>query len=445
VRNQKLSRFAITTLGCKVNQCESEAIAGALEKDGYTLVKAGEQADAAYVIINTCTVTHKASMQSRQAIRQARRNFPKARIIVTGCYAQTEADEIAQIEGVDLIVGHADKHRIPAFMRESTEGTRDLAHGLTGPRPVSEEREFSPLAMTAFGTRSRPFLKIQDGCNAFCSYCIVPHARGCSRSMPVADVLTHLSELGKSGFAEVVLTGIHIGAYGLDLFPATSLCALLKSIQARKPILRLRISSIEPMELSEEIIALTASSDGICDHFHIPMQSGDNEILGRMGRPYDRAYFYEVAARVRANIPRAAIGADVLIGFPGEDEAAFENTYALVESLPVTYLHVFPFSPRKGTPAYDFGGRIPDNVVKERCRRMRALGQVKRKRFYEDQVGEKVRVLVEHSRDRLSGLLKGVSGNYIPILMEGSDDLSGRLIEVKIQKVIDGRVFGQRC
>lgn len=438
-----MARFTITTLGCKVNQCESDAIARVLEKGAFIPIKKGEKGQADYVIINTCTVTHKASMQSRQAIRQARRNHPQARIIVTGCYAQTESDEIAKIEGVDAIVGHGDKQAIPVLIQESMAGTRDLSGLPDRPRPVAKAKKFSALDTTAFGTRSRPFLKIQDGCNAFCSYCIVPHARGRSRSMVIEDVMGHLSRLGSAGFGEVVLTGIHIGAYGQDLSPATDLHALLTEIVVHKPVARVRISSIEPKELSTAIIDLTVASTGICDHFHIPLQSGDDDILKRMGRPYDSDLFRDVVQKSHARIPHAALGADVLIGFPGESDAAFENTYALVESLPLTYLHVFPFSPRKGTPAFDFTDRVADGVVKERCRRMRLLGQEKRLAFYARALGTRMQVLVEHRRDRKSHHLKGISGNYVPVLVAGPDELGGQLVDVEIEAVDGERVFGR--
>jgi threonylcarbamoyladenosine tRNA methylthiotransferase MtaB len=430
-----MKTFTIKTLGCKVNQCESEAIGSALlESDqGFQWDQAGR---AEVVIVNTCTVTGKAAMQSRQAVRRAIRENPAARIVVTGCHAQMAAGELAAIEGVDLVVGNRDKDTIS---RQILAGLPEAENGraIVACPDIEKAKPFTMLPGIAHGSRTRPFLKIQDGCNAFCTYCIVPYARGSSRSLPSKQVLAQIEQLAASGYREVVLTGIHIGCYGADLAPPTSLYDLLCRIRDAGAIDRIRLSSIEPRELVPEIVRLAVADQEtpgrLCPHFHIPLQSGDDEILKRMHRPYSRCDFHELVRSIADLLPQAAIGVDTLIGFPGESAAAFENTYKLMESLPVAYLHVFPFSPRKGTPAYAFKNQVPAPIIKERCKTMRGLGERKRKLFYDRFVDKRVFVLVEETRERNSGLLKGLTDNYIPVLFEGSDELGNTFQEVLIQ------------
>lgn len=336
-----MSKYFISTLGCKVNQFESDAIAEALNEKNWEAATTASDADIC--IVNTCTVTGKASMQSRHIIRQLIRSNPDAKIVVTGCYAQTEAEEIRKIEGVDNIISHTEKHRIPETISAICENSAPA----TSPDCNTSCREtvFKQIDVNAPGKRTRPFLKIQDGCNAFCTYCIVPHTRGRSRSMPFDEVLERLKDLNRQGYQEVVLTGIHIGYYGQDLTPQRSFHDLLRAIDDAAPVPRIRLSSIEPREITDEIISLIADSKVFCNHFHIPLQSGDDEILKRMHRPYDSALFEELVLKIKRQIPDACIGADTIIGFPGETDDQFENTFRLIERLPLTYLHVFPYSP----------------------------------------------------------------------------------------------------
>jgi len=426
-----MAKFTVTTLGCKVNQSESAAIAESLENSGWAAQSPEGNADLC--IINTCTVTQKAAMQSRQAVRQAIRANPAARIIVTGCYAQTEAEALKKISGVDLIVGHTHKHKIPELViapgKEPGDAPVSFVH------PIGEMHLFEPLPAHALKNRTRPVLKIQDGCNACCSYCIVPYARGRSRSLAPELALENIERLKQAGFHEIVLSGIHLGSYGLDLPPPTNLHHFLERIQENQNSGRFRLSSIEPHELTDDIIGLVAGSERFCRHFHIPLQSGDNRVLRKMRRPYTGDYFKRLIGRIIRSIPGAAVGVDILVGFPGETEAAFENTYALIEELPVTYLHVFPFSPRRGTPAADFPGRVPEQTVQARCRRMRNLGYAKKEQFYINHIGQAAEVLVESTRDSRCGLLKGISSNYISVLIDGDDSLKNSLINVKLEKL----------
>jgi threonylcarbamoyladenosine tRNA methylthiotransferase MtaB len=434
-------KFAITTLGCKVNQYESDAIAQRLKDLG--CVPAGADDPADLCIINTCAVTGKAAMQSRQAVRQFIRSNPQAQIVVTGCYAQTEPYELKKIGGIHRIIGHGDKHHIPDIVLsdEKTVSPPALVR-----RNILSENHYQQIPVTVFGNRTRPFLKIQDGCDAFCTYCIVPYARGKSRSMPLESVLKNIRCLKDAGFHEVVLTGVHLGAYGLDLSPQTSLTNLLVRIRDLHAIDRVRLSSIEPFELTQDIVDLVAESEIFCNHFHIPLQSGDDHILEKMHRDYTPSFFEDLIYRIKERIPGAAVGVDILIGFPGETENAFENTYSLIEKLPVTYLHVFPFSPRPGTPADNYPQKVPAKSIKARCEKMRRLGDEKKKAFYKTFTGKTVRVLIEGKRDNATGLLKGVTSNYIPVHVHGEDTLFNTLVQVTIEKIKKNQtVFGVVC
>jgi threonylcarbamoyladenosine tRNA methylthiotransferase MtaB len=432
------SSFSIVTLGCKVNQFESETIAQELKQSGFQRIGNNKKScdrRADTCIINTCTVTHKASMQSRQAIRQAIRSNPDATIIVTGCLAQTDPDDIQKIRGVHRIVGHAEKYRIPQIIQST-----DLPHIRSS---LAEER-FQPnppdkVVFSPFGNKTRPFLKIQDGCDTFCSYCIVPYARGRHRSMPFKDVLASVKIIQEAGFHEVVLTGIHLGCYGTDLSPATHLTQLLSVLRNQKAIDRIRLSSIEPLEITDELITFVSASSSrpghLCRHFHMPMQNGDDTILKRMHRPYRQIDFRIRIETIHQALPDAAIGADVMIGFPGETDKAYQNTLSFIKSLPLSYLHVFPFSPRKGTPAFNFPDRVPSNIVKERCREIRALGLQKRLAFLERHMHAEVEVLVETTSDAKTGRLKGVTSNYIKVLLDKNAGIKNTFQNVRIEGI----------
>jgi threonylcarbamoyladenosine tRNA methylthiotransferase MtaB len=433
-----MPKFRITTLGCKVNQCESDVIVEQLNSCDWSLALENEPSEIC--IINTCTVTQKASMQSRQAVRQAIRRNPSARIVVTGCYAQTEPEAIEKILGVDDIIGNADKHLICEMIRRNTNTALDQPLTICKDMQPEIDSEFLPDGVA--DGRTRPFLKIQDGCNAFCTYCVVPYARGPSNSMPVENVLAGIQAFSNNGYREIVLTGIHLGHYGNDLIPQTCLSELLNRIDQLNLIPRVRLSSIEPLELADAIINLVAGSNRFCRHFHIPLQSGDDGILQKMKRPYTAKDFRELVTKIHDQLPDAAIGVDTLIGFPGETEAAFENTYALVKQLPVSYLHVFPFSSRPGTVAAKYPNKISAEVVKDRCERMRLLGNSKRADFYAQFIGQKMNVLVETTRHRPTGLLKGLTSNYIPILMDAHDGYQNKLVAVRAQEVMGDALGG---
>lgn len=420
----------IVTLGCKVNQSESEALAACC-RDQISRKTRGAAGDAGVCIINTCAVTQKAEMQSRQAVRKAVRSHPHAAVVVTGCYAQRDPEALAAIEGVDYVIGQADKHRIPEIIHTEKHVCSDADTASCAPGPeichteISGYRRFDPMPAPAASARTRPFLKIQDGCDTFCTYCIVPYTRGRSRSLPLDQAVSAFRELLATGAPEIVLSGVHIGKYGTDLNPKTSLCSLLKTLDAIGGDHRIRLSSIEPTELTDELLGVIRNSARICPHFHVPLQSGDPGILKKMKRPYGPVLFSERVETIRSLFPDAAIGADVLIGFPGEDDTAFEQTRSLIERLPVTYLHVFPYSSRPGTLAARFAGTVPQARIKERCRTMRALGLEKKRRFYQGMIGKTMDLVIEETRSQNGGLSKGLSENYIPVYAENAAGLQG--------------------
>ncbi|WAC08409.1 MAG: tRNA (N(6)-L-threonylcarbamoyladenosine(37)-C(2))-methylthiotransferase MtaB [Thermodesulfobacteriota bacterium] len=430
-------RVAIATFGCKVNQYDSEIMRENLEEKGFALVPFSEAADI--YMINTCTVTGKTDFQARQMVRRAHRNNPDAKIVVTGCYAQAAPEDLKKIPGVSLVIGNHEKWEIGTLLSESEK----IPSSGIMVTPIGEELFFPEKKIKKFSAKTRFFLKIQDGCNACCSYCIVPHVRGKSRSMTPKTVLDFLSTIGSSGYKEAVLTGIHLGAYGLDLSPQTSLLNLLQKIEKQMSVPRVRLSSIEPNEINQELIDFLADSTIFCPHLHLPLQSGDNTILRKMNRPYSALNFHSLVLRLKNAIKDLAIGADVIVGFPGEGNEEFSQTLRLLEELPITYLHVFPFSPRKGTTAFSFPNKVKGDAVKTRSEILRRLSKKKRESFYRSYLNKKLPILIEARRHRKTGLLKGLSRNYLSVLIEGSDNLMNQEITVRITSVEGEEIKGE--
>jgi threonylcarbamoyladenosine tRNA methylthiotransferase MtaB len=413
-------RCAIVTLGCKVNQFESEAMAEALAGEGWEVVPFGPGIDC--TIINTCVVTSRAEADSRRWIHRARRTNPKGLVLAVGCFPQIDPSGVISL-GVDGVAGNQEK----ACISEIVEEIQKDEGPVTRIGDVMRAEAPPALQATRFRRHTRAFLKIQDGCNARCSYCIVPLARGKSRSVSPSAVLASLKGLKKAEYQEVVLTGIHLGAYGLDLEPRTTLLELLEQIEAGETPSRIRLSSLEPQEVTPELVAFISSSKKICPHFHLPLQSGADEVLGRMNRPYTRAFFRDLVLDIAKQLPHAAIGADVMVGFPGEDEAAFGQTNDLLKELPVSYLHCFPFSPRPGTAAAGMDGQVAERAKKERAQILRDMSREKRRSFYSRFINEPLNLLIEHRREK--GMLRGISRNYIFCLVEGKDELMGQEVE----------------
>jgi len=413
---------SFVTLGCKTNQFESAAMSEQLQQAGYQV---GDFEDGAgLVIVNTCTVTSATDSQSRNLIRRARRLNPEARIVVTGCYAQIDPDALKGLPGVALIIGNQEKQNLLEYLVAGAGEQQTIVSD------ISRARSLEPLRLSGFEQRSRAFVQIQNGCNAFCSYCIIPYARGRSRSVVPQDVVAQVEELFHSGYPEVVLTGIHIGCYGLDLTPQTDLLSLLQRIAQSSFAGRLRLGSIEPNELTPELVRYIAGNSWICPHFHIPLQAGDDEILKAMNRHYTTDFFSSLVADILQLLPDAAIGLDVITGFPGETDEQFENTCALLEGIPFSHLHVFPFSRRTGTPAATMPGQLNGRVIKERAAHLRSLGERKFASYLERFIGRELNLVVEGGeRD---GWRKGLSENYLSVLIEAGRARPGACQKVKV-------------
>jgi threonylcarbamoyladenosine tRNA methylthiotransferase MtaB len=427
--------FKIITLGCKVNQCESAYLREALLKTGWIPAERGGLADVA--VVNTCIVTQRASYQSRQAIRKAIRENPSALIAATGCYAQTFPEELSKIEGLDLIAGNPLKSHLHQVLEDCSKGAP--IHLTSGDFNASFSEEVLPLS-----ERTRSFLKIQDGCDSFCSYCIVPFSRGPLRSLEPLKVIALLRSLSEQGGREVVLTGIHLGKYGIDLSPSTSLKDLLTLIGKQRLPLRIRLSSIEPKEVAPDLIRMAASEEWLCRHFHIPLQSGDDEILKRMNRNYTSEEYARLVESIRSQIPLAAIGADIMAGFPGEEDRAHRNTYELVRDLPVSYFHVFPFSPRQGTAAWDFKNKVEERQIKKGAEALRLLGQKKREDFYRSCVGKTFQVLAQGWDRSGAGMIQGLSDNYLPVLFPSPREIKNEMLAVRIERIEGCMLHGSR-
>jgi threonylcarbamoyladenosine tRNA methylthiotransferase MtaB len=416
-------RIAFTTLGCKINQYETDLMRQEFVSRGNTIVPFDAEADV--YVVNTCTVTAKSDYQCRQVIRSAVRRGRDAKVVVTGCYAATRPEEIRKIPGVDLVIGNADKAMIHDHIMK-TVSVPDLA------APITK----SILTKAMYG-RTRGFLKIQDGCNNRCSYCIVPLARGVSRSADSGQLVNEFERLVQAGCPEIVLTGIHIGSYGADLEKGPDLTGLLSALLSKRRGSRLRLSSIEPMEISEGIIDLLGQ--GLCRHLHIPLQSGDDAILASMKRDYTSGFYRELLEQIEQRVPGVALGADVMVGYPGEGDAEFQNTMDLVEKSPLTHLHVFSYSPRPGTPAADMEPLVPEQVKKKRSEALRMLGRKKNYYFRKKCQGSMLNVIVEDKMDAITGLYTGLTDNYIRVNITGAkEEHIGREILAKITKVTEG-------
>jgi len=429
--------FRIITLGCKVNQYESACLEERLKGFGWQPAHKNDKADL--VVINTCIVTHLASYQSRQAIRKAIRENPGCIAAAVGCYGQAFQDELKGIEGLTIITGNRDKLGLPDMLQERLPSPQTC----TVSADFDRETSFDYLPSMAPSNRTRATLKIQDGCDSFCSYCIVPFARGPIRSMKPSKVLNALHLLNKEGYREVVLTGIHLGKYGADQGSDINLKTLLLSIIDERLPVRIRLSSLEPNELDQELIEMAAADKGLCRHFHIPLQSGDDNILHRMNRHYSSKEIKGLIERIHAGIPLAAIGLDVIIGFPGEDERAYDNTYSLINNLPVSYLHVFPYSPRKGTAAAGFPDQVDQTVIKERASSLRELGKKKREAFYRSCIGKEFTVITKGPSKQKKGMVEGISDNYLNILFPSPVPAKNRLLNVKVTETAGEEIIGE--
>jgi threonylcarbamoyladenosine tRNA methylthiotransferase MtaB len=466
-----VATFYVENFGCRATQADGAAIERQFRDRG--LERAGDPAEAGIVVLNTCTVTAAADQDARAAIRRIRRKNPEAQIVVTGCYAQRAPEEVAAVPGVSSVIGNSHKHQLAEIAlvnvgasvpaRATLDGDRAAAtdfiplSNLTpaGQRPIfvsdifaHTELQAAPV-FDASNERTRPNLKVQDGCDNRCSFCVIPYVRGQSRSLRLSEIIREVESLVSAGYREVVVSGINLGRWGRDLDAGGGSIRpprfedLVRAILSETALQKLRISSVEPMDWSDELIQLMAPSSRIAKHAHVPLQSGSDAVLRRMHRKYRPWHYREKIEKIREAMPTAAIGADVMTGFPGETEAEFEATRRLIEELPFTYLHVFTYSARPGTPAATMASQVPVQVARERNRILRDLAAKKRRAFMHTFVGKPVEVITLSAAgaNDAGGYTEGLTDNYLPIRLKGNH-ASNRWISAKVETVSEGVLVG---
>ncbi|MGW8442608.1 tRNA (N(6)-L-threonylcarbamoyladenosine(37)-C(2))-methylthiotransferase MtaB [Paenibacillus sp. S33] len=421
---------AFYTLGCKVNFYDTEAIWQLFKNEGYEQVDFDEQTADVY-LINTCTVTNTGDKKSRQIIRRAIRRNPDAIVAVTGCYAQTSPAEIMDIPGVDLVIGTQDRDKIIPFVQE-IQGTRQPVNAV---RNIMKTRVFEEMDVPDFANHTRAFLKIQDGCNNFCTFCIIPWSRGLSRSRDAASIIAQACQLVHAGYKEIVLTGIHTGGYGDDM-ENYDLSDLLWDLEKVEGLERIRISSIEASQIDEKMLDVLNRSTKLVRHFHIPLQAGDDTVLKRMRRKYTTEEFYNKMLMIRKAMPDVAITTDVIVGFPGETDEMFRNGYELMKKIGFSEMHVFPYSKRSGTPAARMEDQVDEDVKNARVHELIQLSEQMQLAYAEKFVGQVLEVIPEVAPKGTedSGILHGYSDNYIQLAFEGTEDLVGKVCRVKLTK-----------
>ena len=431
-------KVACITLGCRTNQHDTAEMQTLLEKEGFVMVNQREKADA--YVINTCTVTQKSDTSSRQAVKKSLELNPDALVVFTGCYAQLNPEEAAALPGLDLVLGNADKLEIAKLLKAKLRLWKKSEITEIVMSDIHKKRIFRTIPVKNFQGITKAFIKVQTGCNEKCSFCTVVRARGKSVSDKRGNILNNIQEAINSGFKEITLTGINLGTWGMDTGETFS--SLVQDIIQLPGDFRVRLSSINPMEIDNDLIRLIAETEKICSHLHIPLQSGDNKILKQMRRNYTREQYIEVVHRATNAIPNLGLGADVIVGFPGETDAAFENTRKLIEELPFSYLHVFSYSPRRGTEANDYKDDIPGNIKKERNKILTQLIKEKGLEFRNKSLNTIATVLIENQRDKNNGKLKGHTDNYIPISLDGPDPLKNCLIPITLKNISGNFVEG---
>jgi threonylcarbamoyladenosine tRNA methylthiotransferase MtaB len=414
----KTSTVVLETLGCKLNQAETQQLAAQLEQAGYRLVDSPQKADI--YILNTCTVTHVADRKSRHLLRLARRLNPSVRLIAVGCYAHRAPQELEQIEGVDLVLNNDQKNDLVSILGNT----------------YSIKQPFTDVLLNQRGNRNRAFLKVQDGCHNFCAFCIVPYVRTREVSLPVSEIVAQIKEKTAAGFKEVVLTGTEVGTYRSD---GTDLSGLLKHILEETDIRRLRLSSLQPPEISENLVGLWRDPR-LCSHFHLSLQSGSDSVLKRMKRHYTIDDYLLAVILIRDSVPDVAITTDVIVGFPGETETEFQETFEFCRKMRFARIHVFPFSLRPGTLAATLPDQISAAVKKERSRQMLALSKENSKNFRKGFLGRTLEVLWEQSTD---GIWSGLTGNYVRVYSRVDVDLSSKIITVKLERIYKDGVWGE--
>ncbi len=424
-------KLFLATFGCRTNQADSAAIRDSFFDKGFEEAERSEDADV--IVVNSCTVTHRSDQQVRQLTRKLRRTNPGARLLVTGCYAQRAPHVLARIPGVDAVIGNTHRSQLVEIANTRSPAT-SVSTGHSEIAAIyrddfSQVRTIGESRAVQLGGRTRPFVKIQDGCDAKCSYCIIPAVRGPSRSVPPELVLQQVRDLARMGFHEIVLTGIHIGTYGFHLKPRYTLDRLLAEIVEIPELIQIRISSLEPMELSRRVIDLASQTDKIAPHFHICLQSGSDRILKAMRRPYKTSKFAAVVERIRERLPGAGIGPDVIVGCPGENERDHEESLQFVSKMPFTYIHCFPYSDRPGTESSVMPNHVDADTVRRRSRAFREVSAAKNRAFRRSFLGKSLRVLT--LSDLEDGKRVALSGNYLRVLLP-EDTPANRMLDVTI-------------
>lgn len=433
-----MAKIAFYTLGCKVNQADTASMENLFLRSGHQLVSFDGEADV--YIINTCVVTNTGQRKSRQTIHRAIRKNPNALIVVTGCYPQTAAEEVKAIDGVDMIIGNQDRAQIVQLVEERLAhrqtDTLDAVHKLTA------STAFEEMAAGDITDKTRAFLKIQEGCNQFCTYCIIPYARGPLRSRSLESIRTETQRLISAGFKEIVLIGIHLGCYGKENPDGPTLYDAVKTVLDVPGVQRLRLGSLESVEVEPRLLTLMQEDARFCRHLHLPLQSGCDKTLQAMHRPYTTAKFKTLLADIKTKVPDIAITTDVIVGFPGETEADFETTCKFAESCGFSKMHIFPFSARKGTPAEKFAGAVTEAVKKERADILGRIDETMHKAFLQAMVGQTAEVLFEQPAGE--DYFEGLTGNYQRVFVKsGGLNLGGEILPVKITTVDGEKLLGE--
>ena len=428
-----MKKAAFMTLGCKVNQYETETMEGLFRQAGYEVVPFSERANV--YIVNTCSVTSLGEKKSRQLIRRAQRLNPEAVLAVTGCYAQLNPAEIARIDGVRLVIGNQGRENIVKLCEQAAT----IPGPITVVDDIMQAKQFEDIPLFGVPQRTRAFLKIQEGCQNFCTYCIIPYTRGPLRSRPLESVKREIAKLVKAGFKEIVLTGIHLGAYGRDLEGNITLADAAREVLRFPEIRRLRLGSLESVELSPDLFELIRSDERFAKHLHLPLQAGAEEILHRMNRHYDKAEFLSLIQNVEREIPGVAISTDIIVGFPGETEAMFAESLEYVAKLNFMRMHIFPYSKREGTPAAAMPDQVPEAVKHERVKRMQELAEKKAAEYLRQFIGKTLSVLIETEN---GGIWDGLTGNYIRVYTDVVAK-PGELVLLRAARLYKDGIWGE--
>ena len=417
-----MKRVAFYTLGCKVNQYETEAMEEIFVKRGYNVVDGNEEADV--YVINTCTVTNLGDRKSRQFIRRAKKSNEDSIVVAVGCYSQVAPEEVEKIEGVDIVIGTTDRDKIVDFCEEAKTKRKKI----NVVKSIKGHKKFESLNIYDVKSKTRAYIKIQEGCNQFCSYCIIPYARGPIRSRDLDDIIKETERLAEAGFKEVILTGIHVASYGKDL-KNIDLLKVIEEVSKIEGIERIRLSSVEPTLIDERSMEKALEIKKLCDHFHLSLQSGSDTVLNRMNRKYTTSQYEEIVKLIRRYMPDAGITTDIIVGFPGETEEEFEETYNFVKNIGFSRIHVFKYSPRKGTPASKFENQIHGTIKHERSERLINLGNELMSSFNEKYIGRTMDVLFEEIKN---GFIEGYTTNYIRVKAKPSKEKEGQILSTKI-------------